>query len=136
MQRQTRQRQIIEQVLKDAGRPLLPTEVLALAQRELPQLGIATVFRALKDLAESGTARAVQLPGSGMRYERGDTGHHHHFQCRQCTRVFDIHACPGEFDHQLPQGFSVDDHEVTLYGRCADCTNDAPGVQLNSSKPV
>lgn len=47
-QRQTKQRQIIETMLKEADRPLLPKELLTKAQESLPQLGIATVFRTLK----------------------------------------------------------------------------------------
>jgi Fur family ferric uptake transcriptional regulator len=52
--------------------------------------------------------------------------HHHHFQCTNCQRVFDVHACPGDIDHMAPKGFSVERHELTLYGRCADCINAAP----------
>ncbi|MFN5808672.1 MAG: transcriptional repressor, partial [Burkholderiales bacterium] len=36
-------------------------------------------------------------------------------------RVFDIHACPGELSDLAPRGFVVEDHELTLYGRCLDC---------------
>jgi Fur family ferric uptake transcriptional regulator len=28
-------------------------------------------------------------------YEVAGHGHHHHFQCTVCQRVFDVHACPG-----------------------------------------
>jgi Fur family ferric uptake transcriptional regulator len=35
--------------------------------------------------------------------------------------VFDVHACPGDLGRLAPQGFTVDDHDLTLYGRCKDC---------------
>jgi Fur family ferric uptake transcriptional regulator len=36
-------------------------------------------------------------------------------------RVYDIPGCPGNLRGLAPRGFTVDHHEVTLYGRCSDC---------------
>ena len=54
-------------------------------------------------------------------YEAAAQGHHHHFQCTRCRRVFDIPGCPGELIGLTPPGFSVESHEITLYGQCSDC---------------
>ncbi len=121
MERSTRQRSAIRAAVDAAGRPLLAQEVLDLAQQEVPGLGLATVYRNLKSLTEAEELRVVQLPGENPRYERVGHSHHHHFQCRHCGRVFDVHACPGNLSKLAPPGFSVEDHEITLYGRCADC---------------
>jgi Fur family transcriptional regulator, ferric uptake regulator len=67
----------------------------------------------------------VQLPGENARFEAAEHGHHHHFQCRQCQRVFDVHACPGDLSRLAPTGFTVEDHDLTLYGRCSDCAVNA-----------
>ncbi|MGH1486574.1 MAG: Fur family transcriptional regulator [Cellvibrionaceae bacterium] len=120
-QRQTRQRQVIETMLRQADRPLLPKELLSKAQQSLPQLGIATVFRTLKKMVDEGGAKVVCLPGDSPRYERSDLAHHHHFKCHQCESVFEVHGCPGHLEQLLPQGFQLTDHEITLFGRCADC---------------
>jgi Fe2+ or Zn2+ uptake regulation protein len=61
-QRSTKQRAAIEQAMAKAGRPLAPQEVLELAQATLPGLGIATVYRALKAMAEEGFLHEVHLP--------------------------------------------------------------------------
>jgi len=87
----------------------------------VPGLGIATVYRNLKALVEEGELQAVNLPGENPRFEVVGHQHHHHFQCRQCERVFDVHACPGDLSGMAPQGFTVEDHDLTLYGRCKDC---------------
>lgn len=121
-QRQTKQRQVIEATLKQANRPILPKELLSKAQESLPQLGIATVFRTLKKMVEEKQAKVVCLPGDSPRYERADLAHHHHFKCSDCDNVFEINGCPGHFDQLLPQGFQLTDHELTLFGRCADCS--------------
>ena len=121
MERSTRQRAAIRHTLEAASRPLLPQEVLEGARAQVPGLGIATVYRCLKQLVEERALKVVELPGENARYERVDVGHHHHFQCRGCERVFDVHACPGDLGRLAPAGFSVEDHELTLYGRCSDC---------------
>ena len=121
MERATRQRTAIRQALAAASRPLLPQEVLEAAQREVPGLGIATVYRTLKVLVDEGLMRVVSLPGENARFEPLSHGHHHHFQCRDCERVFDVHACPGDLSRLAPEGFTVEDHDLTLYGRCRDC---------------
>jgi Fur family transcriptional regulator, ferric uptake regulator len=121
MERSTRQRSAIRSVVASAGRPLLAQEVLERAQLEVPGMGLATIYRNLKSLVEAEELQVVQLPGENPRYERVGHSHHHHFQCRNCSRVFDVHACPGNLAKLAPEGFSVEDHELTLYGRCADC---------------
>lgn len=121
MERNTRQRSAIRDAIALAARPLLPQEVLDAAQQAVPGLGMATVYRNLKALVEEGEVQAVNLPGENPRFELLAQVHHHHFQCRQCERVFDVHACPGDLSSLAPQGFTVEDHELTLYGRCKDC---------------
>lgn len=101
---------------------MLAQEVLERAQLEVPGMGLATIYRNLKSLVEAEELQVVQLPGENPRYERVGHSHHHHFQCRSCNRVFDVHACPGNLAKLAPEGFSVEDHELTLYGRCADCS--------------
>jgi Fur family ferric uptake transcriptional regulator len=121
MERNTRQRTAIRDAIAEAERPLLPQEVLDYAQRHAPGLGIATVYRNLKTLVDEGELKPVVLPGESARYELAEHRHHHHFQCLQCQRVFDVHACPGDLSRLAPPGFSVENHDLTLYGRCSDC---------------
>jgi Fur family ferric uptake transcriptional regulator len=121
MKRSTRQRAAIRDAIAEAGRPLLPQEVLDAAQGKVPGLGIATVYRNLKSLVSGGELRSVELPGENPRYESVGHAHHHHFQCDVCQRVFDVHACPGDLSQLAPPGFTVEDHDLTLYGKCGDC---------------
>ena len=125
MERSTRQRTAIRDTLAQAGRPLLPQEILSSAHAQVPGLGIATVYRNLKALVEEGVLKPVDLPGQSTRYEVAHRAHHHHFQCRDCQRVFDIHACPGDLSSLAPAGFVVDEHEINLYGYCQDCAEKA-----------
>lgn len=121
MQRRTRQRDAIRSAIEAAGRPLTPAEVHEAAQTEAPTLGLATVYRALRALEEAGEISAVEVPGEPPRYERSDLGHHHHFQCTVCGRMFDLEGCPGNLGRLAPKGFVVERHEIMLFGRCAQC---------------
>lgn len=135
MERHTRQRAAIHEAIVAAARPLLPQEVLQAAQQQVPGLGIATVYRNLKALVEESELRVVHLPGENPRFEATGHAHHHHFQCRQCQRVFDVHACPGDLSRLAPQGFTVEDHDLTLYGRCRECSTRGASRRRAAGKP-
>lgn len=124
MKMNTRQRSAIRDAIAGAGRPLLPHEVLAAAQEYTTSLSIATVYRNIRALVDEGELRSVNLPGENPRFELAwaQHHHHHHFQCTHCQRVFDVHACPGDLSRLAPGGFVIEDHDLTLYGRCKDCT--------------
>ncbi len=132
MERNTRQRAAIREALTDAARPLLPQEVLEAAQSQVPGLGIATVYRNLKALVDEGALRSVNLPGDNPRFETAGLHHHHHFQCQQCQKVFDVHGCPGDLAALAPPGFTVADHDLVLYGRCSDCP--APAARKRAAR--
>ena len=75
-ERSTRQRKAIEDALRGAERPMTPEELLELAKARVPQLGIATVYRAIKDLRDTGEVVAVEVPGHPTCYETAHRGHH------------------------------------------------------------
>jgi Fur family ferric uptake transcriptional regulator len=121
MQRKTRQRSAIDSVLRRAKRPLSPQEILDETRLAVRAIGLATVYRTLKLLVAEGTVSAIDLPGETSRYEPSTRSHHHHFQCTRCNRVYDVPGCPGNLRRMAPRGFTVEHHDVTLYGRCSDC---------------
>ena len=121
MERATRQRDAISSTIKTAKRPLSPREVLDAARAIVRGLGMATVYRNLKLLVAEGRVQVITLPGESPRYEMKESGHHHHFQCTTCRRVYDVPGCPGNMRRLAPRGFTVEHHDLTLYGRCSHC---------------
>src|SRR5438045_8408399 len=119
MQRSTRQRDAVKEVIQTAMRPLSPREVLDAARAIVPALGMGTVYRNLKLLVADGAIEVITLPGESPRYELSESAHHHHFQCTTCRRVYDVPGCPGNLRRLAPRGFTVEHHDVTLYGRCS-----------------
>jgi Fur family ferric uptake transcriptional regulator len=122
MERRTRQRDAIRRVFEEAGRPLGPVEVLEAGRAHVRGLGIATVYRTIAALVDAEWLTPVELPGEPPRYEVAGQAHHHHFRCRECARVFEIHGCPGSLEQLTPAGFRLERHEVVLYGLCDTCT--------------
>jgi Fur family transcriptional regulator, ferric uptake regulator len=122
-QRQTRQRDAILSVLYAAAGPLTVEEVHGRGQEHVIGLGIATVYRTIRLLLESGQVQSVTLPTGETRYETSARGHHHHFLCRICDTVYDFDECPvsASYEQALPAGFTVEDHEITLFGTCSNC---------------
>jgi Fur family ferric uptake transcriptional regulator len=100
---------------------LLAPEILEAAALEVPGMGMATVYRNIKSLVDNGMLTTVYLPGENPRYEPSHHHHHHHFHCTRCDKVFDVHDCPGDMQQLAPKGFTVESHEITLYGVCETC---------------
>jgi len=123
MQRDTIQRSAIRAVFEGATRPLSPEEVLDKARKIVPKLGQATVYRALNAMQQEDLIVPVEIPGHAARYERAGLQHHHHFVCSSCEKVFELSGCSyaGDGESHLPAGFTVEGHEVILYGQCRAC---------------
>lgn len=119
--RNTRQKSVIRETFAGADRPLSPEEILQAAQQRHSTLGIATVYRNIQALTQEGWLRAVEVPGDTTRYERADKGHHHHFQCNACGKLYDLEGCAVTQKPKLPKGFRVSGHEFFVYGTCAVC---------------
>jgi Fur family ferric uptake transcriptional regulator len=118
--RNTRQRQVIRDVFAAEGRPLAIREAAAFAKKRLPSLGIATVYRAVRDLIAERWLVELALAGES-RFELAGIDHHHHFHCGSCDRVFDIAGCAGNVETLAPEGFVAHEHEITVRGLCGSC---------------
>lgn len=111
----------IASVIEEMDCAFTPQEVLGQAQRTCPQLGIATVYRSIRDLVKEGRVRRVVVVGSAPMYERTDVSHHHHFHCASCGEVTALEGCSLKEDYRLPSGFKASSHEVTFSGTCPTC---------------
>jgi Fur family transcriptional regulator, ferric uptake regulator len=127
--RKTRQKQAVQDAFASAGRPLSPQEVVPLAQKAVPSLGIATAYRTIKDLVESGWLVPITTP-AGSRFELANIEHHHHFYCRMCSRTFDILGCIDNIEQMSPRGFVPEGHDVTITGKCNLCAK--PGKERSA----
>jgi Fur family ferric uptake transcriptional regulator len=98
---------------------------LAVAARGIDaSVGLATVYRAVSAMEESGWLERVgERAGSALYARCVASGHHHHLICTTCGRM-ERAECPlGSVALNSPTagGFVVTNHQVTLYGLCPDC---------------
>jgi Fur family transcriptional regulator, ferric uptake regulator len=119
--RQTRQKTAIREAFTEAGRPLSPEEAWRDARRHHSTLGIATVYRSIQALVEEAWLQPVEVPGDATRYEVAGKEHHHHFQCNECGKLYDLRGCVAAAKPKLPRGFRASGHEFYVYGTCATC---------------
>ena len=121
MKRKTKQRDSIFRALEEADRPLSPKEILAYSKLQSSGIGIATIYRTIKEFLGASTIAEVNTPGSSVRYEVKVEKHHHHFWCRMCDRVFKVEGCSGKLNFMPPKGFKAEMHEVMFRGLCETC---------------
>jgi len=124
VERRTRQKSAIQNVLREHINPLTAAEIHQYALKSVPSIGLATIYRSLRSLTLEGQVTVVEIPGHAPRYERTDKGHHHHFVCRSCGRVLELEGCLPGVQKLAPRNFRVEDHEIVLYGSCDNCVRE------------
>ncbi len=119
--RNTRQKEAIRTAFLTEDRPLSPEETLNYAQEQVEGISIATIYRNISTLVEERWLTPVEIPGEAARYEVSGKGHHHHFRCNTCGKVFEMPGCGVATKPKLPRGFRATGHEFFIYGLCSDC---------------
>jgi Fur family transcriptional regulator, ferric uptake regulator len=114
--RDTKQRHAIKRALDLTGRPLGPKEILSMASKEVPNLGIATVYRNIKTMVEKGELVAVDLPGQAPRYQAPENKSTHLFVDTATDSVYNITPDLGSFPLSLPEEFEVENFQIFVYG--------------------
>lgn len=105
--------------------PHADTETLIGAVRErLGAVSQQAVYDVLRALTDARLLRRIQPAGSVARYEARVGDNHHHVVCRSCGSIADVDCAAGHTACLTPSddaGFTVDEAEVTYWGRCPDC---------------
>jgi Fur family ferric uptake transcriptional regulator len=89
-------------------------------------IGLATVYRALADLATEGEADSLQQEGESLYRACTPGSHHHHLICRNCGLTVEIEADAVEdWANTVARehGFTRPNHVVDVFGLCADCSS-------------
>lgn len=87
-------------------------------------IGLATVYRALADLASDGSADSLQQEGESLYRACTPGTHHHHLICRKCGLTVEIEADAVEswaLRIAAEHGFTEPNHVVDVFGLCAAC---------------
>ena len=127
--RNTWQKDAVRHALSDAKGFMSAQELHQVLKNHGSTIGLATVYRALADLAEAGEADSIQATaGAGNAGETlfracGES-HHHHLICRRCGHTREIAADPVETwaaEVAAEHGFTQPSHTIDIFGTCSSC---------------
>ena len=89
------------------------------------KVGLATVYRSLQGLSDSGLVDVVRTAAGESAYRRCSTGHHHHLVCRSCGRAVEVEGPAVEHwadKVAAANGFTDVSHTLEIFGTCGSCT--------------
>jgi Fur family ferric uptake transcriptional regulator len=122
-QRNTRQRQLVLQELKEFDTHPTASEIYQRVRERLPKISLATVYRTLESLATMGVIRKLETVGPESRFE-GNLEPHHHLRCRVCGRFEDLYRIPSAADEDRLdnwRGWQISGIRVEYSGVCPGC---------------
>lgn len=115
---------ILEVFQQSKKRHLTAEDVYRLLIEAQSDIGLATVYRVLTQFEQAGILVRSNFEGTKAVFELDDGDHHDHFICVSCGKVAEFHD-PTIEKRQVAiaekLGFTITDHELTLYGLCSDC---------------
>ncbi|USQ78484.1 Fur family transcriptional regulator [Ornithinimicrobium faecis] len=122
--RPTRQQAAVAAALEDVQDFSSAQELHARLRDAGDSVGLATVYRTLTGMAETGEVDVLRTDEGEAVYRMCSTGHHHHLVCRECGRAVEIEGPAVErWTDQVAaeHGFRDVSHTLEIFGTCADC---------------
>ncbi len=121
---QTRQREVVLNILKDEKGHFTLESLLERAQKADPKIGQITIYRTLKAMVDRGVLEELSLPDGARAFEV-KKGHHDHIICEGCGEIFEFH---NEMIEKLQEdmaalyGIKLKRHSLKLIGEtCKKC---------------
>ena len=126
MKRNTWQRAAVRDALEAADAFVSALQLHERLRASGSGVGVATVYRALSDLAAEGDADLMQSPeGDNVYRACRSAAHHHHLVCTSCGMTVEIEAQPVEqwaAGVATQYGFTQPRHLVDVFGLCPACS--------------
>jgi len=123
--RLTKQRAVILDAILTSPNHIDADTVLEKARTADKTVGLATVYRTLQVLTESGILNECAFNKERAIFEISqDAKHHHdHLICEKCGTIVEFHDEEIELLQKriaLRLGFELTNHNMVLYGKCID----------------
>ena len=125
----TPQRKLILRILARSGSHLDANDIYERCRRQDVSISLATVYRTLRILKESGVVCELHLDGEHHHYELDAKGEHSHLVCLECGRVIEVDSTAFSEAAMAAaeiHGFRVASAQVEFAGYCADCQQREP----------
>jgi Fe2+ or Zn2+ uptake regulation protein len=120
---QTKQRQLLLRLIREAGAHIDAKELFKRATDEDKSISHATVYRSLRLFKKLGLIDEKRLGQAQCYYEIKHSPQHQHLVCRECGKLIDFDCPLGEIVERVKReyGFTVTKAEVYLEGYCSEC---------------
>lgn len=129
----TRQRSLIIETFFGLEGHLSVEELWEQVRRVDGRVSVATVYRTVKLLVESGLVSALNIGDGHTRYEAMEGRvHHDHLICTRCGGIVEFENDQIERLQDAvakKHGFKVTSHKMELYGLCRACQKDTGGAR-------
>jgi Fur family peroxide stress response transcriptional regulator len=119
----SRQRELIEQIVKETDQHLTAEQVYQRVKPMLPSISLATVYRNLTQLAELKEIRRLHIPHGSVRFD-SNIENHAHVICDVCGRIIDWDlSIENEFYEKIKRetGVTATGYSLAVMGICQSC---------------
>lgn len=123
--KQSKPREKILKKFLETEKHITITELYELIKKEYPDIGIATVYRAMKVICDSGLAEEIDIGDGTKRFEhKFEHKHHDHLVCIKCGKIIEfenesIEALQKEICKEY--NFTIVNHKLQIFGYCSNC---------------
>ena len=124
--RNTWQKDAVKHALGEAAGFVSAQQLHLVLRNHGSTIGLATVYRALADLATAGDADSLQSKDGELLYRACGSSHHHHLICRSCGKTVEIEASKVEAwadEVAKSHGFTSPSHTIDIFGVCSACNS-------------
>lgn len=124
--RDTRQRRALREYLADSEAFVSARQLYDELRAGGDKIGLATIYRTLQTMLESGEVDAVRADDGETLYRKCGPRHHHHLVCRNCGLTVELDGPSVErwaAKAGDDNGFTDVKHVVELFGLCAKCSS-------------
>ncbi len=123
--RQSKQREHILGVFLKIEKHLTTAELYAIVRKKYPNIGYATVYRAMRTICEAGLAEKIDFGDGATRYEhKYGHEHHDHLICLKCSRFIEARKPEVEkLQEKMAKEhrFTPIRHKMQIFGICKKC---------------
>ena len=124
VRRHTRQKEIVLSYLRESRNFVSAQDLHRILAKDGEIIGLATVYRQLNALTQSGEVDTVRFNGQQLFRICDENTHHHHLVCERCGKTVDIEPPDDEgWIHKVAEshGYTVVDHTLEVFGLCESC---------------
>jgi Fe2+ or Zn2+ uptake regulation protein len=112
-------------LVETAGADFTVEELWDMVLQRDPDVGRATVFRAVEMLQALQLLDRIEFANGTHRFRFcHETSHHHHVSCSNCGKVIEVDICLSNeqiASVERQAGFAIEGHRLEFFGRCTAC---------------